>query len=121
MLKKSLIAVNILLLLGCNTTFLGTYGEQHQTLEAFAQRVESVFKFQNSMTNAVMLIETEPSAAILEAEQKMQFSCESLNQYAVRESDGLSIDLNLKRQVEKSAISCEKAAIELQHLLFPVR
>lgn len=98
---------------------LGSYGEQNQTLEAFAQRVESVFKFQNSMTNAVMLSENEPTAAILDAEQKMQHACEALNEYAARESDDLSISFELRQRVEQTAISCEKAAQQLQSLLFP--
>ncbi len=96
---------------------LGSYGDENQTLAAFAQRVETVFKFQNSMTNAVMLLETEPSAVILEAEQKMHAACEPLNQYAVREMDGLSIDLALQKRVEQTAIGCEKAAQALQQML----
>ncbi len=96
---------------------LGGYGEENQTLVAFAQRVETVFKFQNSMTNAVMLLETEPSSAILEAEQKMHAACEPLNQYAAREMDGLSVDFALQKRVEQTAISCENMASQLQTLL----
>lgn len=96
---------------------LGSYGEQNQTLEAFSQRVESVFKFQNNMTNAVMLLETEPSATVLETEQKMQAACEALNEYASREMDGLSTDFALKKRVEQTAVSCETAAQRLQSLL----
>jgi hypothetical protein len=115
--KKYLIVVNTALLLGCNTMLLGSYGEQNQTLEAFSQRVENVFKFQNSMTNAVMLLETEPTATILEAEQKMQLACEPLNEYATREMDGLSADFALQRRVEQTAVSCETAAQRLHSLL----
>jgi hypothetical protein len=97
---------------------LGSYGEQNQTLEAFSQRVESVFKFQNSMTNAVMLLEIEPSSTILEAEQKMRLACEPLNEYASREMDGLSADFALQKRVEQTAVSCETAAQRLQSLLF---
>ena len=96
---------------------LGSYGEQNQTLEAFSQRVENVFKFQNSMTNAVMLLESEPSATILEAEQKMQSACEPLNEYASREMDGLKADFALQKRVEQTAVSCETAAQRLQSLL----
>lgn len=117
MFKKSFIVVIAASLLGCNTMLLGNYGEQHQTLEAFAQRVESVFKFQNSMTNAVMLLEVEPSAAVLDAEQKMQSACEPLNEYASREIDGLSADFALQKRVEQTAVSCETAAQRLQSLL----
>lgn len=117
MLKKAFIILNIVLLLGCNTMLLGSYGEENQTLAAFAQRVEAVFKFQNSMTNAVMLLETEPSSAILDAEQKMHAACEPLNQYAAREMDGLSVDFALQKRVEQTAISCENMALKLQTLL----
>ncbi len=111
------IFANITLLLGCNTTLLGTYGEQNQTLEAFQQRVESVFQLQNSMTNDVMFSETELSETILKAEHQMQSACESLNEYAARESDGLSVSFELRQRVEKTAIGCEKAAQHLQILL----
>ena len=111
------VLVNVTLLLGCNTILLGTYGEQNQTLEAFRQRVESVFQLQNSMTNDVMFSETEPSETILKAEQQMQSACESLNEYAARESDGLSVSFELRQRVEKTAIGCEKAAQHLQMLL----
>ncbi len=96
---------------------LGGYGDENQTLTAFAQRVETVFKFQNSMTNAVMLLDAEPSASILASEQEMHTACESLNQYAAREMDGLSADFTLQKRVEQTAISCEKAAQQLQTLL----
>lgn len=100
---------------------LGGYGDENQTLAAFTQRVENVFKFQNSMTNAVMLLESEPSAAISEAEQEMESICEPLNEYASREMDGLSADFALQKRVEQTAISCEKAAQQLQVLLNPTQ
>ena len=115
--KLVIVVVSASLLFGCNSVLLGRYGEQNQTLEAFTQRVENVFKFQNSMTNAVILMETEPSSMILDAEQKMQSVCEPLNEYASREMDGLSTDFTLQKRVEKTAISCEKAAQKLQTLL----
>ncbi len=96
---------------------LGSYGDENQTLTAFAQRVEYVFKLQNSMTNAVMLLETEPSDVILKSEQKMHVACQSLNEYAAREIDGLSADFALQKRVEKTTIDCEKAALQLQILL----
>lgn len=117
MFRKSFIVVNVALLFGCNTILLGSYGEQNQTLEAFSQRVENVFKLQNSVTNAVMLLEIEPSAAILAAEQAMQSACEPLNEYASREMDGLSADFALQKRVEQTAVGCEKAAQKLQSLL----
>lgn len=100
---------------------LGGYGEDRQTLAAFAQRVEDVFKFQNSMTNEVMLLDNKPTAAILEAEDKMHAACEPLDEYASREIDGLSADFTLQKRVEQTAISCEKAAKQLQTLLYLAR
>lgn len=97
---------------------LGDYGDENQTFAAFAQRVENVFKFQNSMTNAVMLLESEPTDVILNAEQKMHAACEPLNEYASREIDGLSVDFALQKRVEQTAISCEKAAQQLEKILF---
>lgn len=96
---------------------LGSYGEEKQSLAAFAQRVENVFKFQNSMTNAVMLLDSEPSQVILNAEKQMHAACEPLDEYASREIDGLSADFALQKRVEQTAISCEKAAKQLQTLL----
>lgn len=96
---------------------LGSYGEEKQSFAAFAQRVENVFKFQNSMTNAVMLLDSEPSQAILNAEKQMHAACEPLDEYASREIDGLSADFTLQKRVEQTAISCEKAAKQLQTLL----
>lgn len=97
---------------------LGSYGEEKQSLAAFAQRVENVFKFQNSMTNAVMLLDFEPSEAILKVEKQMHAACEPLDEYASREIDGLSADFELQERVEQTAISCEKIAKQLQTLLF---
>lgn len=117
MLRKTFIVINVTLLLGCNTVLLGSYGDDNQTLTAFAQRVETVFKFQNSMTNTVMLLDIEPSASILEAEHKMHADCEPLNHYATREMDGLNVDFALQKQVEQTTVNCEKAAKQLQLLL----
>lgn len=117
MFKKPFIVLNTVLLLGCNTMLLGSYGEDNQTLEAFTQRVENVFKFQNSMTNAVMLMEDDAPVAILESEQKMHIACKPLNDYASREMEGLSSDFALQNRVEQTAIGCEKAALELQTVL----
>lgn len=96
---------------------LGSYGEEKQSLAAFAQRVENVFKLQNSMTNAVMLLDFEPAEAVLNAEKQMHAACEPLDEYASREIDGLSADFELQKRVERTAISCEKAAKRLQTLL----
>lgn len=117
MFNKAFFIITSTLLLGCNTTFLGSYGDENQTLSAFAERVETVFKFQNSMTNTVMLLDTEPSEIILNAERKMHTDCQPLNEYATREMDNLNVDFSLQKRVESTVISCEKAANQLQTLL----
>lgn len=118
---KILCAISVLFLSACNTTLLGSYGENHESLSAFAQRVENVFKFQNSMTNAIMLMDTEVPSDILFAETKMNSACEPLNLYASREIDGLTVDFSLQKRVEQTAVSCEKAAQQLQTLLSRVK
>jgi hypothetical protein len=102
---------------GCTTALMGTYGEDHQTLAAFQARVEQVFQLQNHLTSYLMLNENAESEITNRAEQQMQEACASLNEYAARESDGLSVDMSLKRRIEKTAIRCEKAAFELQRIL----
>lgn len=114
-----MIIVGVTFLTGCNTFLLGSYGEQNQTLDAFKLRVENIFKLQNNMTNNVMLID-EPSPTILNAEQKMLFACEPLNEYAAKEMDGEDTDFSLQKRVEQTAVNCEKSAQTLQKLLVNV-
>lgn len=106
---------------GCNTALMGTYGEDNQTLDAFKQRVEDVFQLQNSMTSAVMLLESEPSADILKDEAAMRGACASLNEAGSREMDGLDISFSLGKRIEKTVTDCEKAAKSLQHRLEQVK
>jgi hypothetical protein len=47
----------------------------------------------------------------------MQEACGPLNEYASRESEGLSTGLFLSQRVEKSAIDCEHAAQKVKLLL----
>lgn len=114
MFKKLLIVTNTILLLGCNTILLGSYGEQNQSLKDFA---ESVFIFQNRMTNAVMFSETELSVAILDAEQKMRIACEPLNTAGVLQFYGLDVDIELVGRIQQTAVGCEKSARELEKIL----
>ena len=110
-----------LILSGCATSFLGSYGPNGQTKEEFTRYVESVFRLQNSMTSEIMaFLETDGTNNhddLLEAEQHMQEACDSLNEYASRESEGLNIGFFLSRRVEKSAIDCEHAALKVKSLL----
>lgn len=102
-------------LAGCSVPFLSGYGENGQSKEEFVRYVESVFKFQNSMTSQVMMLlesgeDFNDYEKILLAEQQMHEICGPLNEYAARENDGLSIGLLLRRRVEKSAGTCDRAA-----------
>ncbi len=106
--------MNALILSGCNTMFLGSYGEQNQSLKEFA---ESVFVFQNRMTNIVMLKETEPSTAILNAEKNMHIACESLNKAGNLYVEGLSVDFELAQRIQQTAENCQNAAKQLEILL----
>lgn len=118
----SLLSMSIALLLsGCNAPFWGGYGVHGQSLEEFTRYVDGVFKLQNSITSEIMsLSENEDDKnyeAILEAEQKMQKSCEPLNEYASRDIDGMDVGFFLRQRVEKSADDCEKAALKVKLLL----
>jgi len=119
----ALIALLLAMLLsGCSIPFFSGYGAKGQTREEFSRYVEDVFKLQNSMTSKMMALaenDEKPTNlnALVQAEQRMQKSCEALNEYAERDSDGLSVGLLLQRRVEQTAVDCEKAAKDLQALL----
>lgn len=111
---------------GCTVPFFGGYGENGQTSEEFARYVESVFKLQNSMTSQIMaLADSDDKPAnldvLLQSEQRMQKKCEALNEYAARDSDGLSTGLLLQNRVAQSAKDCEMSAKEVQALLLKKR
>lgn len=110
----------VVIVTGCNTALMGTYGEDNQTFDAFKQRVEDVFQLQNSMTSAVMLLDSEPSVDILKDETEMHSACASLNEAGSREMDGLD-SLSLGKRIEKTVTNCEKAAKSLQHRLQQIK
>jgi hypothetical protein len=110
-----------MLLSGCSLPFFSGYGANGQTREEFTHYVEKVFKLQNRMTSKMMALaedDEKPSNydSLVQAEQRMQKMCEALNDYAERDSDGLSTGLLLQSRVEQTAVDCEKAAKELQVL-----
>jgi len=109
------------LVAGCALPF-GGYGANGLSREAFTHYVEDVFRLQNRMTSAVMmLLETDEAGSshddLLRAERQMHEVCASLNEYADRDSEGQSIGLFLRRDVEKSAVECEQAAFRVEALL----
>lgn len=111
------------LLSGCAIPFWGGYGADGQSREAFERHVEDIFRLQNKMTSDVMILlllegeDTKKRQALIQAEHHMQQACADLNEYVSRDIDGLSIGLLLRRRVEKSALDCEQAALELKALL----
>jgi hypothetical protein len=111
-----------IMLSGCATPFGGGYGANRQSREEFARYVEDVFRLQNSMTSEVMMLtESEGDSGshvtLIRAEQHMHKICAPLNEYASRDSEGLSVGLLLSHNVEKSAVDCEQAARQVQSLL----
>jgi hypothetical protein len=108
-----------IILSGCSLPFISGYGANGQTREEFSRYVEEVFKLQNSLTSKMMAMaenDEKPANldALTQAEQRMQKNCEALNEYAERDSDGLSVGLLLQRRVEQTAVDCDKAAKVLQ-------
>ena len=69
----------------------------------------------------MMLLETGETVSspddLLRAERKMHEVCASLNEYADRDIEGQSIGFFLQRNVEKSAVDCEQAALQVEALL----
>ena len=119
---SGLIMISIMLILsGCSTPLMGSYGAKGQTMEEFTSYVESVFRLQNSITSEIMeLQETDDlhnHDVLLKAEQFMQETCAPLNEYVSKESEGLSTGLFLQSRVEKSAVDCEQAALKVRSLL----
>jgi hypothetical protein len=111
-----------MVLSGCATPFASGYGANRQSREEFARYVEDVFRLQNSMTSEVMILtetENDPQnhVTLIRAEQHMHKICAPLNEYAVRNSEGLNIGLLLSHYVEKSAVDCEQAARQVESLL----
>jgi hypothetical protein len=110
----------ITILTGCSS--LGTYGTKGQSKEDFIRYVEEVFRLQNKMTSEMMALSDDDATtpcnpSLSHAEQQMQTVCADLNEYVSRDIDGLSTGLLLRRRVEKSALSCEKAALAIDVLL----
>ena len=110
-----------LVLSGCTSPLFGGYGAEGRTREQFAKYVEDVFKLQNHVTSQMMILmesgDIKSQQPITKAEQYMQEKCSPINEYASRDIDGLNISFTLRRQVEKSAEDCDKAAHELKNLL----
>lgn len=108
------------LLSGCATPF-GINLPGDQSREEIEQYVEEVFRFENSLTSQVMMVnyagENGDQDRISRAEQKMHQACKPLNEFVSREIEGLNTGFFLRRRVMVSARDCDHAAHELQKLL----
>jgi len=107
----------VLVLSGCGLQSLSGENDESGDIAAY---VESVFKLQNRITSEVMALTSTGNVddpQLLLAEKAMQGACLPLNQYAARESDGLSTGLFLRRRVQMSATACEHSARQLEALL----
>jgi len=112
----------VMIVTGCAASFDRGYGAKRQSREEFERYVEDVFRLQNNMTSEVMMLtESEDNSqshvTLIRAEQDMQKICAPLNEYASRDSEGLSVGLLLSHSVEKSAVDCERAARQVESLL----
>ena len=119
---SGLIMISVMLLLsGCSTHLMGSYGAKGQTMEEFTRYVEGVFRLQNSMTSEIMELQENDELnnrdVLLKAEQTMQETCAPLNEYVSLETEGLSTDVSLLKRVEKTAVDCEQAALKVKTLL----
>lgn len=113
--------VFVAFLSGCGMPFFEGYAPAGHSRDEFEKYVETVFRFQNSMTSEVMMLSDSGFVGdfdrLLQAEQHMQKVCEPLNQYVSRDMDGLSTGFLLRRQVVKSTRDCDHAAHEVEVLL----
>ncbi len=121
-LRNVILILLVIIMTGCASPFSVGYGAHGQSRDEFARYVEDVFRLQNRMTSEVMmLLPTDESGSshddLLLAERQMHEVCTSLNEYAVREIEGQRIGLFLSRNIEKSAVGCEQAALRVQALL----
>lgn len=112
----------MMVLTGCAAPFERGYGAKRQSREEFERYVEDVFRLQNNMTSEVMMLmenedNSQSHATLIRAEQHMREICAPLNEYASRNSEGLSVGLLLSHSVERSAVDCERAARQVESLL----
>lgn len=120
-LQGVMLMLAALILSGCSMPFWGGYGAHGQTKDEFSRYVEGVFRLENSMTSEIMeFLENEGTNKhddLLAAEHRMDEACGPLNEYASRESEGLSIGVFLSRRVEQTVSDCEQAALKVKSLL----
>ncbi|MBU2570774.1 MAG: hypothetical protein KJ725_12240 [Gammaproteobacteria bacterium] len=107
---------------GCAKPFWGGYGDTGLSRDAFEVYVEQVFRFQNRLTNEVMLLSLRSEDLnqfndIYLAEHKMHEICSPLNEYVAKSMDDQNAGLLLMRRLERSVAPCEQAAQYVDLLL----
>ncbi|MGD7036661.1 hypothetical protein [Methylotuvimicrobium buryatense] len=118
----SMVMILVIALSGCAKPFWGGYGGTGLSREAFEAYVEQVFRFQNRLTNEVMLLSLRSDDLnqyndIFLAEHEMHEICRPLNEYATKSMDDQNAGLLLMRRVERSVVPCEQAAQYVDLLL----
>ncbi|WP_420538356.1 hypothetical protein [Methylotuvimicrobium alcaliphilum] len=112
----------VFILSGCAKPFWRGYGDTGLSRDAFEVYVEQVFRFQNRLTNEVMLLSLRSEDLnqyndIFLAEHKMHEICSPLNEYVAKIMDNQNAGLLLMRRVERSVMPCEQAAQYVDLLL----
>ncbi len=90
-------------------------------IDEFAAYAEQVFKQQNAITDQIIdaaeLLNKEQYARLSQAELKMHDACQLLNEYAVRERDGLERGIFFQQQVQRSISGCDQSLKSVAKLL----
>ncbi len=112
----------VFVLSGCAKPFWSGYGDTGLSRDAFEVYVEQVFRFQNRLTNEVMLLSLRSEDLnqyndIFLAEHEMHEICRPLNEYVANSMDEQNVGLLLMRRVERSVVPCEHAAQNVDLLL----
>lgn len=89
----------------------------------FRTYAEEVFRRQNQISSEILMLTDEDVvnpdlyAKLLQAEQNLQDQCQLLNEYAIRERDGVEIPLLFQQEVQSSVDDCELAMQKADVLL----
>lgn len=90
--------------------------------EEMADYAESVFRHQNAVISTLMMLTEEErlpqdGGHLAQAEQAMHDACQLLNDYAARESDGESLSVSFRHQVQGSIRRCDNSIRSVEALL----
>lgn len=95
--------------------------DAQQELDDFSAYAEKVFLHQNAMTDQILEAADSLTSAqytqLSQAELKMHDACQLLNEYAIRERDGLERGLLFRNRVRLSIRGCDESLVKVQQLL----